>query len=130
MLQEETLFKNFSVEDFEWKYDGIEYAFKAGSVKPMTKAEALHFAKHLVDREMMRAKLSTNHHTRPEYEAKAIEVLPEPVIHTGSPEGEPTEETPEVSNAIRFCDSCDSKGKRHMKGCTKEEAFEGLKENG
>lgn len=127
MLQEETLFKNFSPELFECKYGGIEYAFEPTSVKPMTKVEALHFTKHLVDREMMRAKLSTNHHSRPEFEAKAIEDVPNVVVHT-----EPEEEE-EVSNAIRFCDSCESKGVRHMKVCpksNKEVEFEGLKDNG
>ena len=124
MLKNETLFKNFSNELFTWKYDGIEYEFEAGDVKPMERGEALHFAKHLVDREMMRDKLTTNHHSRTEYEAKATQ---EVSVHT---EPEEAEESKEVTNEIRFCESCESKGGRHFKGCTKEEVFEGLKENG
>ena len=130
MLKNETLFKNFSSEDFEWKYDGVEYMFPAGSVKPLEKAEALHFAKHLVDREMISANLSTNHHSRPEFEAKATEDVPNVVVHT-----EP-ETVEEIRNAIqptqvvekefvdlkeeKFCDFCDSRGVKHMKTCTRD----------
>ena len=122
MLQEETLFKNFSDEHFAWKFDGVEYEFKAGEVKPMTKTEAFHFAKHLVDREMLRDKLKTNDASRPTYEARATEKV-SVTIHT-----EPEIET-EVVNTVRFCDSCESKGKRHLKGCsTLKEVFEGLED--
>ena len=125
MLQEETLFKNFSDEHFAWKFDGVEYEFKAGEVKPMTKAEALHFAKHLVDREMLRDKIKTNDASRPTYEAKATEKV-SVTIHT---EPEEAENGEEIVSTVRFCDSCDSKGKRHLKGCsTLEEVFEGLKD--
>ena len=112
MLKNETLFKNFSNEEFEWKYDGINYIFPAGSVKPLENVEALHFAKHLVDREMMRDKLSTNHHTRIEYEAKATEQVQ---VHT-----EPELAEEEVSSVI-------SEKKTTEVTKAKEEVFEGLK---
>lgn len=128
MLKEETLFKNFSNEHFAWKYDGVEYEFEPSEVRPMEKGEALLFAKHLVDREMMRDKLTTNHHSRPEYEAKATQTV-SPTIHT-----EPELAEEEVSNVVpevkeekeevfeglketRFCNDCVSKGGRHLKGC-------------
>lgn len=125
MLQEETLFKNFSNEHFAWKFDGVEYEFEAGEVKPMARAEALHFAKHLVDREMLRDKIKTNDASRPTYEAKATEKV-SVTVHT---EPEVENET-EVISTARFCDSCESKGRRHLKGCsTQKEVFEGLNQN-
>lgn len=42
-------FKNFSDEDFSWKYDGQSYTFKAGQEMYLEDFKAHHFAKHLVD---------------------------------------------------------------------------------
>lgn len=53
-------FKNFTNEDFEWKYDGIPYNFPAGSEMFLEDYKAHHFAKHLVDREMNKAKVRTD----------------------------------------------------------------------
>lgn len=47
-------FKNFSAEDFSWKFDGVDYSFKAGQELYLEADKAEHFAKHLVDREMNR----------------------------------------------------------------------------
>jgi len=48
-------FKNFSNEDFTWKYDGVPFTFKVGEEMYLEDFKADHFAKHLVDREMNRA---------------------------------------------------------------------------
>ncbi len=53
-------FKNFSDEDFTWKYDGIAYNFPAGSTMFLENFKAEHFAQHLVDRELNRAGIMTN----------------------------------------------------------------------
>lgn len=45
-------FKNWTGEDFTWKFDGIPYTFKAGQEMFLEDYKAEHFAKHLVDREM------------------------------------------------------------------------------
>lgn len=54
------LFKNFSNEDFTWKFDGIAYTFKAGQEMYMEEPKAKHFAKHLVDRELNTRGIPTN----------------------------------------------------------------------
>lgn len=45
-------FKNFSDEDFTWKFDGVPFEFKAGQEIFLEDYKADHFAKHLVDREI------------------------------------------------------------------------------
>jgi len=54
-------FKNFSVEDFVYSFDGIPYTFKAGMEFFMEDYKARHFAKHLVDRELNRLNVATNY---------------------------------------------------------------------
>lgn len=53
-------FKNFTTEDFTWKFDGIPYTFKAGQEMFLEDYKAYHFAKHLVDREMNQLGIETN----------------------------------------------------------------------
>lgn len=53
-------FKNFSTEDFTWKFDGIPYTFKAGQEIFLEDFKADHFTKHLVDREMNKLGIVTN----------------------------------------------------------------------
>ena len=45
-------FKNFTDRDFSWKYNGVEYSFKAGEETYLEDFKAQHFAKHLIDREL------------------------------------------------------------------------------
>src|SRR3990167_5786600 len=45
-------FKNYTERDFSWKFNGVEYHFKAGQEMYMEDFKAKHFAKHLVDREL------------------------------------------------------------------------------
>ena len=45
-------FRNFTDEDFVWKYDGVPFEFKAGQEIFLEDYKAEHFAKHLVDREI------------------------------------------------------------------------------
>ena len=45
-------FKNFTTQDFTWKYGGVSYTFEAGQVYNVPAEIALHFAKHLSQREM------------------------------------------------------------------------------
>ena len=46
------IFINWTEEDFTHTWDGKEYAFPAGSSNIMEDALAIHFAKHLADREL------------------------------------------------------------------------------
>lgn len=49
---EAKLWKNFTDEDFSWKWDGIVYTFKAGQEIYLEDFKAEHFTRHLVDREI------------------------------------------------------------------------------
>lgn len=57
------LFRNFTNEDFSWKYDGALFTFKAGQEMYMEAPRADHFAKHLVDRELNKLNILTNNLT-------------------------------------------------------------------
>lgn len=53
-------FTNWTTEDFTWKFDGIEYTFKAGETMFLEDFKADHFARHLVDREMNKTNTVTS----------------------------------------------------------------------
>ena len=46
------IFRNFTNEDFSWKFDGVMFDFKAGQEIYLEEPKTKHFAKHLVDREI------------------------------------------------------------------------------
>lgn len=56
-------FKNFTDEDFTWKFDGVPYTFKAGMEMYLEDFKAYHFTKHLVDRELNKLGVPTNNLT-------------------------------------------------------------------
>jgi hypothetical protein len=49
------IFINYTEEDFSHAYDGRKYMFLAGSERILEESKAMHFAKHLTDREMQKA---------------------------------------------------------------------------
>lgn len=53
-------FKNWTEEDFTWKWDGVPYTFKAGQTIFLEDFKAEHFAKHLTDHEMNKMGIPTN----------------------------------------------------------------------
>lgn len=53
-------FKNFSNEDFTWKWDGNPFTFPAGSEIYIEADKAEHFANHLIDRELNKRNIVTN----------------------------------------------------------------------
>lgn len=66
-------FRNFSDEDFTWKWDGVSYTFPAGQETYLEDYKADHFAKHLVDREMGKAKIQIDRQVeRNEFTAKCF----------------------------------------------------------
>ena len=65
-------FKNWTTEDFTWKFDGIPYTFKAGQTIYLEDFKANHFAKHLVDREMNKLSIVTDNPQRTELEAQCF----------------------------------------------------------
>lgn len=65
-------FKNFTNEDFTWKWDGIPFTFPAHSEMFLESDKADHFAKHLVDRELNRLNLPTNDQSRAGLEAQCF----------------------------------------------------------
>lgn len=56
-------FKNFTNTDFTWKWNGIPYTFPANSEIYLPAAEAEHFAKHLIDRELNTKGVITSNQT-------------------------------------------------------------------
>ena len=131
------LFYNWTEEDFTWSWDSVPFEFKAGDKLYVQDYLAEHFAKHLVDRELLKQGLRTDHFSRQELinkcivnrdakEQSAVKVQQE-ILNKNNQESEKIS-----SNATppkRFCESCDSKGVRHKKGCPNDtrEIFEGLK---
>ena len=65
-------FKNWTNEDFEWKFNGNPYKFKAGQEIYLEADRAELFTKHLVDRELNRLGLPTNSPKRGELESKCL----------------------------------------------------------
>lgn len=65
-------FRNWTKEDFSWKYGGDAHTFKAESEIYLEDDKAHHFAKHLTDRELNKANLPTNSPRRPEFLGKCF----------------------------------------------------------
>lgn len=70
------IFINWTTEDFTHTWAGTEYTFKAGDKTILEEALAIHFAKHLADRELNNAGLSTGTYD------------PDRGIEKGSPKGD------------------------------------------
>lgn len=66
------LFTNWTDEDFSWKYAGITHKFEAGSSVYLPDYKANHFAKHLVNRELIKSGKRVSDPTREELIAKCI----------------------------------------------------------
>lgn len=75
-------FKNFTSEDFTWKFDGVEYSFRAGQETYMEEFKAKFFAKHLVDRELNTLGIPTNNQT----EIKKLTILALPTDEVVTPD--------------------------------------------
>src|ERR1041384_2134839 len=125
-------FLNWSSEDFTWTWNSIPRTFKAGEAVYLDKGLADHFAKHLVDRELNKLGIRTNDPMRLEMEAKCFgsvvtstpEYLASDLANLNNPKKEVVQslssELPAtVAPKPRFCDLCESKGVRHLKGCPK-----------
>ncbi|MBI3231847.1 MAG: hypothetical protein HYZ51_02075 [Candidatus Doudnabacteria bacterium] len=135
------LFVNFSQEDFVGKWDKVTYPFAPGKSQYMEEWKAYHFAKHLVNRELLKKGYENDTSPkRPEDSPRFMELFKKAVLDQGLPEMPASQIETELLNKNsdvkeeekQFCESCDSKGGRHKKECTKstrksEEEFEGLK---
>ena len=53
-------FKNFSAEDFGWKFNGVPFTFKAGQEVYLEAEKADHFARHLINRELDKKGMKTD----------------------------------------------------------------------
>lgn len=125
------VFKNFSKEEFRWKWDGAEYVFPAGVSMMMEDWKAQFFAKHLVDREMQRLDKDAMWLQDPRRNELLAQALP-------SGESLKTENDSQLETAILnqefSCPECDftsksSRGlnihmKKHEKAEETEEEFE------
>jgi len=68
------IFKNYTTEAFVGKWDGVQYPpFAPGQETYMELWKAMHFAKHLIDRELNKQGTVTNNQKlRRELEAKCV----------------------------------------------------------
>ena len=121
-------FTNFTATDFTYPWDNVEYTFKAGQTTQIEDYKALHFCKHLVDRELYGNGKPLNDHSRSALENNCLgavsEDKPQGIIEsqvaisnallTETPTEAPT---PEPSEPAPFCTQCTSKGGRHLKIC-------------
>ena len=134
-------FLNWTDQDFSWTWDSIPYDFKAKSSTLMEEWKSKFFAKHLTDRELLRAGYQVNDFRRGDFLQKCLPdgagiEAPSSKIETEILNSSASSESiSQASQTKRFCDSCDSKGVRHKATCPKlpkskklvEEEFEGLK---
>lgn len=67
-------FTNPFDKDFSWTWDSDPYTFPAGQTVYMEDWKAVHFAKHLVDRELLQNGLMVNHQSRVELERKCLQM--------------------------------------------------------
>jgi hypothetical protein len=135
----QVLFVNFSDEAFTGYWNSVPETFAPGQSKHMQDWLARHYAKHLANRELLKAGLET--HTSPkekdgkiddayflEYFYKAFiadEAAPERTavqLETDVLNANAGAPPPTTTKPTAFCDSCDSKGVRHKKECPKNPA--------
>ena len=100
-------FRNWTKEDFSWKWDGNLHTFKAESEIYLEKDKAEHFAKHLTDRELNMANLPTNSPKRGEFLAKCF----------------PSDEVISQEQALNIKEEAKAKVKKSKKTVKKEEEF-------
>ena len=105
-------FKNWSNEEFRWKWDGVEHVFPAGMEIFLETPKANHFAKHLVDRELNKLGKPTNSPLRDELTAKCF----------------PTEEVISQEQALNIREETKVKTKKSKAKVKKEEEFADLTE--
>jgi hypothetical protein len=117
------LFLNWTGEDFSHTWGGVEYTFKAGQTMYLEEGLAVHFAKHLANREINKVgklmndplvKVFMERCYGTEFlEAKDEESLKTQLSNTGTGE----EEKPKITTA-KFCEFCDAVGPiKHKKVC-------------
>ncbi len=115
---ESKLFINWSPEEFIGMWDSVPYKFAPGQTVYLEDWKANHFAKHLTDRELNRASLSTADQKRSEFYAKCFAVE--------TPEAEPPmPELAEMPVETQILNKNKKLG-RPKKVVQPEEQFEGL----
>jgi len=121
------VFFNWTEEDFTYRWDSVEYTFESGQSMMLEEGIALHFAKHLANRELNKqGKLMTSNLVT-ELMAKCFPKPKADKTIEKTPANVPTG----TASKPPFCTQCDSKGIKHKKECptlktTTEDEFEGL----
>lgn len=127
-MAEARLFTNWTAEDFTHTWDGVEYTFKTGQSIYLQDYLANHFAKHLVDRELNKQGIPTNHFSRESLvnkcfgESVKVETQAQAEMVQLNVQAKPSsdidikkEESKEEKKS--WCGQCDSKGVKHKKEC-------------
>ena len=103
-------FKNWTTEEFTWKFGGVPMTFPAGMEIYMESDKVAHFAKHLTDRELNKAGLPTNSPRRREFEDKCF----------------PSDEVISQEQALNIKEEAKVRAKKGKKTVKKEEEFADL----
>lgn len=115
-------FLNFTNEDFIWKWDNVPFTFKAGESIRMESGQAKHFAKHLTNRELLKA--GKENYTSPKFPDQVpefMEIFNKIIIEEG-------EEIPESKVEIEILNKPASKEKPKDTGKEVEKEFEDLED--
>jgi len=116
-MSKPVLFHNWSDEDFIHAWDSVDFTFEKGTKVYLEPWKAEHFAKHFVDREMMRENISIDDQSREEFIKKTLGIVED------AKEMEDTALETEILNM----NAPKNKGGRPKKE-VKEEKFEGMEE--
>lgn len=141
-------FTNISERPFSWAWGGVEYSFEPGETMMLEPHLATHFAEHLADdilnntfveKNGKKESLPTNHFSRESLIKKCIRetgVSAQDEVQLRQNIMNAQEEVPAVKEEVKpqepisskvsapkpFCDSCDSRGVKHKKECSKNPA--------
>lgn len=111
-------FTNFSNEDFSHQWDSVPYQFRAGQTIYIEDWKAAHFAKHLIDRELIKKNIPTDRQLeRSRLLALCItdssEVIPESKVESEIA----NKNNLENKSGKQAMECCGSMGTRHKKDC-------------
>jgi hypothetical protein len=124
--QKAILFINWTGEEFSYPWGGVEYTFKPGIPMYLEEGLAVHFAKHLANREINKlGKLMSDPLVKTFmqkcYGKEFVEAVDEKSMQVKLENLEKKEEvkTPEIPAKV-FCEFCDAKGPiKHRDTCPK-----------
>ena len=122
------LFVNFTSEAFEGSWDNVKTNFAPGESRHMEDWRAAHFAKHLANRELIKAGQETHTSPKsPEQDPIFMSFFLKAYIDEGAPQVKESQIAAEVI-AANAEEEAPKKTKKGVKSKASDEEFEGLQE--